>query len=144
MARYTARVKTGAGSTTLPLMSLYAAAAVEAAIVEIGVTNTSAVALDLHVARLTTAGTQGAGLTEAKHNPASVAASSTAFTTHTVAPTLGDSVVGCSLGAAIGGGYVWTFGDGGLIIPVGTGNGVGVLIENGTGQPLQAYMIWDE
>lgn len=145
MARFSTGVKTGAGSTTLPIISLYAAAANGGAIYEIGVFNTTAVAVDLKLVRLTTAGTQGAGLVEAPHNPDSVAAACTAFTTHSVAPTLGNDMgYRASLGAAIGAGVIWTFGSTGMRIPVGTGNGIGVIVENGTGQACQAYLVWDE
>lgn len=145
MARYKAGVKTTAGSTTLPLVSLYAAAAVGAKVREIGVFNTTNTAVDIKLVRLTSQGTPGAGLTESKHDPDSAAASCTAFTTHSVAPTLGDDLgYRASLGAAVGAGTIWTFGDTGLRIPVGTGNGIGVVIENGTGQALQVYVVWDE
>jgi hypothetical protein len=145
MARYGTGVLTGAGSTTLPLISLYAAAAVGGKIREIGLTNTTATAVAEAIKRLTTAGTQGTGLVEGKDDPDSAAASCTAFTTHTVAPTLGDDLgVRASLGAAVGSGVIWTFGDTGLRVPVGTANGIGVIVENGTGQALQAYMKWDE
>lgn len=146
MPRYSAGVKTGAGSTTLPLISLYASAAVGAKIREIGAFNTTATAVDIKLTRMTTAGTQGAGLTEAPHDPDGPAASCTAVTTHSgTAPTLGaDLGYRASLGAAIGAGVIWTFGDQGIRIAVGTGNGIGILIENGTGQALQAYIVWDE
>ncbi len=145
MSRYSAGVLTGVGSPTLPIISIYAAAAVRGAIKEIGVFNTTATALDIALRRLTTAGTQGAGLTESKHDPDSAAASMTAFTTHTGAPTLGDDLgYRASLGAAIGSGVIWTFSDKGLLVPVGVANGIGVIIENGTGQACQAYVIWDE
>jgi hypothetical protein len=145
MARYSSGVKTTAGSTTLPLISIYAAAAVAGKIREVGCFNTTATAVDIKLVRLTTAGTQGAGQVEAKYDPDSAAASCTVFTTHSGAPTLGDDLgYRASLGAAVGSGVIWTFGDSGLRFPVGTGNGVGVIVENGTGQALQAYIVWDE
>ncbi len=145
MARYSSGVLTGAGSTTLPLISIYAAASVGGKVREIGLFNTTTTAVAVQLQRLTTAGTQGAGQTEAKYDPESVAANCTVFTTHTVGPTLGDDLgYRASLGAAIGAGVIWTFGDQGLRIEPGTGNGIGVLIENGTGQALQAYIVWDE
>jgi len=74
-----------------------------------------------------------------------VAASCTAVSTHTVAPTLGDDLgYRASIGAAIGAGVIWTFGDSGLRIPVGTANGIGVIAENGTGQAAQIYLVFDE
>lgn len=145
MARYNAGAKTTAGSTTLPVISLYSAASVGAKIREIGAFNTTSTSVDIKLVRLTSAGTQGTGLTEAKHDPDSATASCTAFTTHSVAPTLGDDLgYRASLGAAIGSGVIWTFGDSGIRIPVGTANGVGIIVENGTGQALQAYIVWDE
>lgn len=145
MARYSAGVKTSAGSTTLPLISLYSSASVGAKIREIGIFNTTSTAVDLKLVRLTTAGTQGSGLTEAKHDPDSAAASCTAFTTHTANPTLGDDLgYRASLGAAVGAGVIWTFGDQGVRVPTGTANGIGVVVEVGTGQACQAYVVWDE
>jgi hypothetical protein len=145
MARYSAGAKTGAGSTTLPLISLYSAAAVGAKLREIGITNTSVTAVDLKLVRLTTAGTQGAGLVEGKHDPDSAAASCTAFTSHTVAPTLGDDMgYRVSLNGSVGAGVIWSFGDQGIRIPVGTANGLGVIVENGTGQACEIYLVWDE
>ena len=145
MARYSTGVKTGAGSTTLPIISLYSAAAVGAKIREIGVTNTTSTAVDIKLVRLSSQGTPGAGLTEDKHDPDSAAASCTAFTTHTVGPTVASDLgYRGSVGAAVGAGVVWTFGDSGLRIAVGTANGIGVIVENGTGQVCQAYIVWDE
>lgn len=145
MPRFSAGVKTGAGSTTLPIISLYSSASVGGKIREIGVFNTTTTAVDLKLVRLTTAGTQGTGLVEGKHDPDSPAASCTAFTTHTGAPTLGDDLgYRASLGAAIGSGVIWTFGETGMRITVGTANGIGVIVENGTGQACQAYLVFDE
>lgn len=145
MPRYSAGYRASAGSTTLPIISLYAAASASGRIREIGITNTTATAVELYLARLTTAGTQGTGLTEAAHHPDAVAASCTAFEAHTVAPTLGDDLgYRAALGASVGSGVIWTFGAEGLLIPTGTANGVGVLVENGTGQITQAYIVWDE
>jgi hypothetical protein len=145
MARYSAGVKTTAGSTTLPIISLYAVAGCAPKIREVGLFNTTANAVDLKLVRLTTAGTQGAGITEAKYDPDSNTAQCTAFTTHSGNPTLGDDLgYRASLADAIGAGVIWTFGDTGIRVPTGTGNGVGVIVENGTGQACQAYIVWDE
>ena len=145
MARFSAGVKTSAGSTTLPVISLYSSAAVGAKVREIGLFNTTTTAVDVKLVRLTTTGTQGAGLVEAEHDPDGGAVASTAFTTHSVAPTLGDDLgYRASIGAAIGAGVIWTFGDNGIRIPIATTQGIGVIVENGTGQALQAYIVWDE
>ena len=145
MARYSAGAKTSAGSTTLPIASLYSAASVGGKIREIGVFNTTNTAVDLKLVRLSTTGTQGSTITADKYDPDSVSPSSTAKQTHTVAPTVaGDLGYRASLGAAIGAGVIWTFGDAGLRVPVGTANGIGILVENGTGQACQVYIVWDE
>jgi hypothetical protein len=145
VARYSAGVLTGAGSTTLPIISLYSAAAVAPKIREIGVFNTTSTAVALRVVLLSSAGTQGTGLTEGKHDQDSATASCTAFTTHTGGPTIASDLgYRASLGAAVGAGVIWTFGDTGLRCAVGTGNGIGVVVENGTGQACQAYIVWDE
>jgi len=49
-----------------------------------------------------------------------------------------------TLGAAAGAGIIWTFGERGILIPKGTGNGVGIVVATGTGQILDWYIIWDE
>lgn len=147
MARYSAGVLTGAGSATLPTMSLYAAAAVGGKIREVGLTNTTSTAVNQKLTRLTSTGTQGSALVEGKHDPESAAASCTAFGTHTVAPGMTsaeDLGYRAQLGAAVGAGVIWTFGDTGLRIPVVATNGIGTVPESGTGQALQAYMTWDE
>jgi hypothetical protein len=109
MARYSAGVKTGAGSTTLPIFSLYRISGVSAKLREVGVFNTTNTAVDVKLVRLTTTGTQGAAQVEAKQDPDSAAASCTTHTTHSVAPTLGDDLgYRASLGAAVGAGAIWT------------------------------------
>ena len=145
MARYSAGVKTGAGSTTLPIISIYGIAGVGGKVREIGVFNTTNTAFDIKLVTLTSAGTQGAGQTETKHDPDSGAAQCTVFTTHTAGTPVGaDLGYRASLGAAVGAGVIWTFGDTGLRFSPGTANGIGVVVENGTGQAAQAYIVWDE
>lgn len=150
MSRYSAGVRTSAGSTTLPIISIYSGAAYTGVVREIGVFNTTATAVELYLVRLTTTGTQGAGLTEARHNQKKIVGACTAFTTHTVLPSLGEDLgYRGVLGAAIGSGVIWTFGDDGLLVSVSDAveavdNGIGVVVENGTGQICQAYIVWDE
>ena len=146
MARYSSGVLTGAGSTTLPIISLYGTATVGARIREIGLTNTTSTAVALKLIRLVATGTQGAALVEAKHDIESGAAVATAVTTHTVDPTASAVDLGyrASLGAAVGAGVIWTFGDTGLRVQPATTSGIGVIVENGTGQATQAYIVWDE
>ena len=143
MARHSAGILTSAGSATLPILSLYSAAANGGKLLEVGVFNTTATAVALNLQRVTTAGTQGAAVTEATHDPA-VPPLMTVFTTHTGAPTLGDDLgYRGVLGAAVGAGIIWTMPKG-IIIPVGTANGIALIVENGTGQVCQAWMVWEE
>lgn len=143
MARHSAGILTSAGSTTLPIISLYSVAANGGRLIEVGVFNTTATALALNLQRLTSAGTQGAAVTETTHDPA-VPALMKVFTTHSGAPTLGDDLgYRGVLGAAVGAGIIWTINEG-IIIPVGTANGIGLIVENGTGQICQAYFVWSE
>lgn len=146
MAAFAAGVLTGAGSTTLPIISLYATAGVAPRIQEIGLFNTTATAVALKLVRLTTTGTQGANLVEAGINAQDPqAATATAWGTHTVAPTLGNDLgYRCVLGAQIGSGIVFTFNDFELLVAGVANAGIGVIVENGTGQACQAYIKWRE
>lgn len=146
MARYSTGLRsTGAGSTTLPVGSLYATAGVAPRIVEIGAFNTTSTAVAIKLVRLSTAGTPGSGLSEAKQNILSGAAVATGFDTHTVAPTVADDLgYRAVLAAAPGAGVVWTFDGDGLNVALGTGNGIGIIVATGTGQILDWYVVWDE
>jgi hypothetical protein len=99
----------------------------------------------IKLSRLTTAGTQGSALTEAEYEPEGSPPLCTGFNTHTAAPTLGDDLgYRATLGAAIGAGVIFTFGGDGIRVPVGTGNGVGIITAIGTGQVVDFYFVWDE
>ena len=148
MPKFSAGAKTGAGSTTLPSISLYSGALTDIQVVEIGVFNTSSTAFDIRLARISSGpGTVGAALTKSPVDNPSAVSAALAFTTHTAgAVTLTDAGYRASLGAAIGSGVVWTFGGDGLEVnsAAATVNGVCVVIENGTGQAAQAYFTWIE
>lgn len=151
MARFAGAWRTtGAGSTTLPIASLFAPAANNPLIFEIGVFNTTATALSVALRRATALGTAGAGQAEVfidDEGAASSGATATAtlVDTHTVAPTLITGAVrAASLGAAIGSGVIWTFGERGLRIPSGTGNGICIVPLTGTGQICDVYFEWGE
>lgn len=145
MGRYSTGARSaGAGSSSLPIGSLYAVATCAPRILEIGVFNTTTTGVAIRLVRLSTAGTQGAGLAESKLNPRSGPALCTAFDTHSGAPTIADDLgYRASLAGAVGAGIVWTFDDEGLQTLVGTGNGIGI-IPVGTGQVLDWYVVWDE
>lgn len=146
MALFSAGALTSAGSTTLPLIALVGGTTVHARITEIGVFNTTATAVALKLCRITTAGTPGTSITIGAprgHDPATALA--TVRNTYTgTAPTTTDLGFRCQLGAAIGSGFVWTFQDFELTTAVAAASGIGVIVENGTGQALQAYIKWLE
>lgn len=145
MAAYAVGTRTVAATATLPCVSLYAIAAVSFDILEVGISNTVATANVVALCRLTTAGTPGAGLTEAALDQGSVAASATGFLAHTgTPPTLVDLGYRFSLGASIGAAVIWTFLPGELRTLVGTANGIGVYCPTGTGQALDVYFKWVE
>ncbi len=150
MARFSAGVRATAGTAARPMMSIYSGAASTGTLREVGVFNTTATAVEIFLTRLTTTGTQGAGLTETPYNPKKPAAVCTAFTTHTADASLGEDLgYRAVLGAAVGSGVIWTFGDDGLVISLADSvelvtTGIGVILETGTGQICQTYMVWDE
>jgi len=148
MARFSAGLRTtGAGSTTLPIASIYASANGGGALREVGIFNTTTTAVALRLVRLSSTGTQGSAQTEQCHDdnvPAT--AECTVYDTHSsTGPTIaGDLGYRTPLGAAIGAGILWTFGDTGIRIAKGTTNGIGVIVATGTGQICDVYFAWDE
>jgi hypothetical protein len=145
MARFAVSGRaTIAGTAALPLVSLYSVTGCRPRIAEVGLSNTTATAVTVSLNRLTTAGTQGAGLTEAKESDTTQVALATGFAGHTAGPTIGDEERRFTLGAQVGSGIIWTFGPLGLVIPNTTADGIGVIIPNGTGQILDYYISWDE
>lgn len=146
MARFSVSSRaTIAGTSALPLVSLYATAAVRPRIVEVGLWNTTATAVTVALVRLTTTGTQGAGLTEDCDSMPEQTAIATGFAGHTVGPTVGTEKRRATLGAAVGSGVIWTWPDNDpLTIPDGTTQGVGVIVPSGTGQILDYSITWVE
>jgi hypothetical protein len=134
-----------AGSTTLPVFALVGSASVRCRIWEIGVFNTSSTAVALRLARMTTAGTPGTATTIDKLDPADPTAPiGVARNTYTVTATNTDLGFRTVLGAAVGSGFVWTWPDFELTTLVAANSGIGVIVENGTGQALQWYIKWHE
>lgn len=145
MARYAiAGRSTVAGTNVRALFSLFATASVGAKIREVGVFNTTSTALAIALVRFTNATGVGAGLTEAEYDEDAPAPSCTGFAGHTADGGVGQVLRQASLGAAIGSGVIWTFGDTGLVLQPGTANGIGVIIPTGTGQICDYYLDWDE
>jgi len=144
MGRFSGSLRTGAGSTTLPIASLYAAATSHAKLVEVGVFNTTATAVALKLSRLDTAGTKPAAIADNEDEQGGGPALSTVHNSHTVGPTIDEEIRRVTLGAAIGSGIIWTFGRNGLVVPLGVANGIGLVVSTGTGQICDAYFVWDE
>lgn len=145
MPRYSASARTAAVPTSARGPSVYNIASLcSPKIREVGVFNTTTTAFAVSLNRMTAAGTQGANITETKHDALGPAADATAKQTHTADGTPSDEIVRASIGAAVGAGVVWTFGDTGLVIPAGTANGIALLLPVGTAQHFDFYFIWDE
>lgn len=146
MARHAAAYRTtGAGSTTLPMASLYAPSTGGLWLVEVVVTNTTATSACIGLRRLTTTGTQGAAQTVTyEESDVGFTAKGDPRDTHTVAPTITTgSVRAADTGASIGSGFAFTFGGRGLFIPSATTNGVGLVPLTGTGQICTVSWSWD-
>lgn len=148
MSRYSAGGLTSAGSTTLPLAALVGGAANRMKVFEVGVFNTTATAVALKLARLTTAGTPGSSLSTPNNDTdpeETVTPTGVLKGTYTsTGPTLVDAGHRCVLAGAIGAAMIWTFGDAGMIVPAVAGSGLGIVVENGTGQAIQCYFVWGE
>lgn len=145
MARYAiAGRSTVAGTSARAQASVFATASVGGKIREVGLFNTTSTAFAAALARFTNATGVGAGLTEAEYDEAAAPPSCTGFAGHTADGAVGQVFRQCSLGAAVGSGVIWTFGDTGLVIQVGTANGIGPLIPTGTGQISDYHIDWDE
>jgi hypothetical protein len=137
---------TGVGSATLATTSIYSLGTGDVWLVEVGVTNTAAVAFQLSLIRLTTAGTQGAsaGTVTYEEGSANLTAKWAAVQAHSVAPTLGPEVRRASIGASIGSVVIFTFGGRGLLIPSGTANGLGLIAITGAAQLADVYWSVDQ
>lgn len=131
------------GTSARAIASIFSAASVGFKLREVGVFNTSTTAVAVALARFTAATNVGAGLTEADWDAANPTAV-TGFAGHTGDGTVGQILRQATLGAAAGSGVIWTFGDNGIVVPVGTANGIGIIIPTGTGQICDYYYDWDE
>lgn len=145
MARYAvAGRSTVAGTSARAHASVFASASVGGKVREVGLFNTTSTAFAASLARFTNATGVGAGLTEAEYDEDAPAPSCTGFAGHTADGGVGQVFRQCSLGAAVGSGVIWTFGDTGLVIQPGTANGIGPLVPTGTGQIGDYSIDWDE
>jgi hypothetical protein len=146
MARFSGGFKAGgAGTTALPMASLFAAAAVRPRVREVGVFNTTTTAFTVGLRKATVVGGTHTAREELPEDDPSSTAVATLFDVDTgTAPTLTTgNIRTAELGGAIGSGVIWTFGGNGLVIPDGTGNGV-CIIGITTPQICTVYFVWDE
>lgn len=144
MARFAASTRTSAVCTTVRGPSVYATTAVKPRIREIGVCNTTAVAVAVGVVRASAAGTQGAALTEICLDDDVHVAIATAFNTHTADATVGAALRNVTLPGVIGATVIWTFGPDGLVLDNATGAGIVINCPTGTGQHLDFWIEWTE
>lgn len=144
MPRCSVGGRTVAVPTAVRGPSLYAAAASGQLVLrEVAAFNTTAVAAAVSLGICTATGTQGTGLTEVNESDPTHTILGTGFNTHTGDATL-TNTRHATLGAFVGAGIIWVFGDNGLIIPEGTANGVAITCPTGTGQHLDFWFVWDE
>lgn len=145
MARYTFGMRsTVVGTSLRSMMSLFAVAGSGARLREVGIFNTTTTALAVALVRHTNATNVGAGQTEGEYDENAPPPLSTIFAGHTGDGGVGQVLRQASIGAAIGAGVIWTFGDSGLVITLGTANGIGVSCPTGTGQICDLYFDWEE
>lgn len=123
-----------APTSTLPGMSIYAAATGSFRLRELWVFNTTTTAFMFALRRATTAGTAGAAVDEQEYETDGPPVTATVVNSHSVGPTLtAGFIVQASVGAAIGAAAVFSFGDNGLLVPSGTANGLDPTTTGGEG-----------
>jgi hypothetical protein len=146
--RFSAGVRTaGAGGATTPIASIYGNANSGGRLRELAIFNTTTTAFAVALRRLTSTGTRGTQATSEPWDEANAQAPLCGvYNLHTVDPSLktGDLGFRSPIGAAIGAGVIWTFGDEGLVIPKDAAKGIGIIIPTGSGQVADVYFVWDE
>jgi hypothetical protein len=134
---------TGVGTVTaLPAQGLIGSATNRIGLLEISVTNTTSTACIWRLCRITTAGTAGASLTSYLHDIADGAATGIVKQAWTVAPTIADLGYRLRIPATVGAGVIRTFEN--LTIPATASNGIGLVIDAGTGQLCDVDWTWCE
>lgn len=135
---------TSAGTSALPLVSIYSATTCRPRIYEWGLFNTTDTEVVVALNRLSTLGTQGTGLTEVPTDVPEATSLATCFAAHSGGPTVGGEVRRAVIGAAKGQGVIWTW-ERGLVIDASSSSlGLGALVPVGTGQILDYYIEWEE
>ena len=136
---------TVAGTTLRAIGSVFGTATKGFRLREVGVWNTTATAVAVSLVRFTNATGVGAGLTDLQwdkeHDPSPIC---TPFAGHTADGAVSAAIRQATLAGVAGSGVIWTFGDVGFVINIGTANGVGIICPTGTGQILDFYYDWEE
>jgi hypothetical protein len=135
---------TVAGTTARAIASLFSVSNKGVRLREVGVFNTTATAVAVSLVRFTNATGVGAGLTEVVWDNDDGPAVITAFAGHTADGAVGSPLRQATLGGVVGSGVIWTFGEGGIEVPAGTANGIGIICPVGTGQILDYSLDWEE
>lgn len=132
------------GTSARAMMSIFSPAGSGFWLVQVGITNTTTTAVAIAVARFTAATNVGAGQTEGEYNTDAAPPLATVFAGHTGDGTVGQILEQHTLGAAAGAGLILPFGNGGIYVPSGTSNGIGIIVPTGTGQLCDLTFVWDE
>jgi hypothetical protein len=135
---------TVAGTNVRAQMSLFAPSSSNGKLRQASAFNTTSTALANAIARFTNATGVGSGQTEGEYDEDAPPPLCTVFAGHTADGAVGQVFDNSSLGAAIGAGVFWTYGESGLVIQPGTANGIGIIVPTGTGQVCDVGMHWDE
>jgi len=139
-----ATLVSSAGSATLPLAALVGGTTARISIREIHIYNKTAIAADLLLCRVTTAGTPGAAATTRLLDEVDGVTFGTLRNTYTsTAPTTTDLGIGVELGAAIGSGVLLPFGPKELIIPAVANAAVGIVAGDTAGQSCRITFKWE-
>ena len=151
--RFYAAARVGVPTTTLPAPSLISATSKAGLIRTIEAFNTTTTAEHIALRRFSTAGTPGSTINSGSYpvlEDGSVIAPALTlkdlFTS--TAPTLVNGIIRAApLGATIGWGVMWTFGEQGIMVPRTSSGGtahVGILSATGTAQVNDVAFEWDE
>jgi len=141
--RYSASLLAAIGTTLLPSSSLYAGANKDVRLMELHAFNDSASACKYMLQRFDTQGTQGAAIVDSPYGRDTPTSEAEVFAVHTVGPTVDEVFERMPFGAAIGAGFILTFGKEGLLIPAGVANGIGMILIGGTGQLIETTYVWE-
>jgi hypothetical protein len=111
---------------------------------EVGVYNTTTTAFAVGVSVATAAGTPSGSPTEFCEDDPGHTVLATGSLGNSGTPTIAATIRTASVGAAIGSGVIFTFGENGVYRPEGTGNGIVLTCPTGTAQFFDFYFVFDE